>query len=216
MRRHSEIGISISSASWLMSLRMVLMSSLCLEAKSFQPFSELRDKAVQAGLDVVDVFGWGFPFYSPLYRTVIEWIPGGPPTGEMGRASAVVARALYQLYRLNVPRRGDVVTLLVRRPHDDRQQEIPLAENTHSRPLEALQQGGRDIGATDAVQVRLVLGENRPDHLHALTPVRPRPLGQRLIRDDLLDLGGQLAHDLSARPHDLRLDSATRARPETK
>lgn len=35
---------------------------------------ELRAKAEYAGLEVVDIFGWGFPFYSPLYRTAIEWL----------------------------------------------------------------------------------------------------------------------------------------------
>jgi hypothetical protein len=75
---------------------------------------ELRRKAASAGLEVVDLFGWGFPFYSPLYRTVIEWLPGGPPQGPMGKGQRAVAYFLYLLYFLNVPRWGDVVTLLAR------------------------------------------------------------------------------------------------------
>ena len=46
---------------------------------------ELRAKAQIAGLEVVDIFGWGFPFYSPLYRTMIEWLPGGPPGENLER-----------------------------------------------------------------------------------------------------------------------------------
>lgn len=75
---------------------------------------DLRDKAVSAGLEVVDLFGWGFPFYSPLYRTMIEWLPGGPPQGKIGTKQQVLANALYHLYFLNIPRRGDVVTMLAR------------------------------------------------------------------------------------------------------
>jgi SAM-dependent methyltransferase len=75
---------------------------------------ELRQKALSAGLEIVDLFGWGFPFYSPLYRTVIEWLPGGPPQGPMGNGQRAVAFVLYLLYYLNMPRRGDVVTMLAR------------------------------------------------------------------------------------------------------
>ena len=75
---------------------------------------ELRQKAASAGLDVVDLFGWGFPFYSPLYRTIVEWLPGGPPQGPMRRGQRTVASLLYLLYCLNVPRWGDVVTMLAR------------------------------------------------------------------------------------------------------
>ena len=75
---------------------------------------ELRRKAASAGLDVVDLFGWGFPFYSPLYRTVVEWLPGGPPQGPMGKGQRTVACLLYLLYCFNIPRWGDVMTMLAR------------------------------------------------------------------------------------------------------
>ena len=75
---------------------------------------ELQRKIELAGLEIVWIRGWGFPFYSPLYRTVAEWLPGGPPTGAMGRSSRIIASVLYQLYRLNWPGRGDVITCLAR------------------------------------------------------------------------------------------------------
>jgi 2-polyprenyl-3-methyl-5-hydroxy-6-metoxy-1,4-benzoquinol methylase len=75
---------------------------------------ELRQKAASVGLEVVDLFGWGFPFYSPLYRTMIEWLPGGPPEGSFGTVQKTIANFLYHLYALNIPRRGDVVTMLAR------------------------------------------------------------------------------------------------------
>lgn len=77
-------------------------------------YSELREKAASAGLEVIDLFGWGFPFYSPLYRTMIEWLPGGPPEGNFGTLQKSVANFLYYLYALNIPRHGDVVTMLAR------------------------------------------------------------------------------------------------------
>jgi 2-polyprenyl-3-methyl-5-hydroxy-6-metoxy-1,4-benzoquinol methylase len=76
--------------------------------------TELRAKAEAAGLEVVDIYGWGFPFYSPLYRSVSEWLPGGPPSGEFGWTQKLMASLLYRLYALNLPRRGDVVTMLAR------------------------------------------------------------------------------------------------------
>lgn len=76
--------------------------------------AELQTKAASAGLEVVDIFGWGFPFYSPLYRTVVEWLPGGPPQGKISANQQRLANLLYHLYALNIPRCGDVVTMLAR------------------------------------------------------------------------------------------------------
>lgn len=45
--------------------------------------SELRDKLESSGLQVLSVRGWGFPFYSPIYRSLAEWLPGGPPAGSL-------------------------------------------------------------------------------------------------------------------------------------
>jgi len=77
---------------------------------------ELQRKLEAAGLEVMEVTGWGFPFYSPLYRTLVERLPGGPPAGPVGRAGEIGARLLYHLYRFNWPNRGDVLTVLARRP----------------------------------------------------------------------------------------------------
>jgi 2-polyprenyl-3-methyl-5-hydroxy-6-metoxy-1,4-benzoquinol methylase len=75
---------------------------------------ELRRKIEASGLEIIRMAGWGFPFYSPLYRSAIEWLPGGPPAGSMGRVSRAMATALYHLYRLNWPGRGDVISVLAR------------------------------------------------------------------------------------------------------
>ncbi|MCU1268437.1 MAG: methyltransferase [Acidobacteria bacterium] len=73
---------------------------------------ELAAKMESVGLKPLRVEGWGFPFYSPLYRTVAEWLPGGPPNGPMGRGSKLAAAFLYHLYKLNLAGKGDVLTIL--------------------------------------------------------------------------------------------------------
>ncbi len=75
---------------------------------------ELARKHELAGLEVLWVRGWGFPFYSPVYRTIAEFLPGGPPTGQVSGLGRAVANGLYQLYRLNMHGRGDVISLLAR------------------------------------------------------------------------------------------------------
>jgi SAM-dependent methyltransferase len=77
---------------------------------------ELRTKLELVGLEVLSLRGWGFPFYSPAARSVVEWLPGGPPSGRLGPAARLAAAALYQLYRANVPGRGDVLNALARKP----------------------------------------------------------------------------------------------------
>jgi SAM-dependent methyltransferase len=72
----------------------------------------LVEKMTSAGLQPFRVEEWGFPFYSPLYRTAVEWLPGGPPDGPMGLGSKLAAAFLYQLYRFNIRGKGDVLTVL--------------------------------------------------------------------------------------------------------
>ncbi len=103
--------------------RWVLVTSMCGRMRPSEKrighvrnytFDGLRDKAQRVGLEVVDLFGWGFPFYSPVYRSLVEWLPGGPPSAAPTPTSRLVGRLLYGLYTFNLPRRGDVVTLLAR------------------------------------------------------------------------------------------------------
>jgi 2-polyprenyl-3-methyl-5-hydroxy-6-metoxy-1,4-benzoquinol methylase len=75
---------------------------------------ELRRKLEAVGLQVLKTWGWGFPFYSPLYRTLAEWLPGGPPVGSMTRWQKIMAQALYYLYRFNLAGRGDILFALAK------------------------------------------------------------------------------------------------------
>ena len=78
--------------------------------------TELRRKLESVGLEVLQTMGWGFPFYSPLYRSITEMLPGGPPTGAVGSIGKMAANLLYHLYRLNIPGRGDVLSAVAKRP----------------------------------------------------------------------------------------------------
>lgn len=75
---------------------------------------ELERKMAAVGFEVLRIWGWGFPFYSPLYRTMAEWLPGGPPMGSMNRWHRLSARALYYLYGFNLPGRGDILFALAK------------------------------------------------------------------------------------------------------
>ncbi|OGP46480.1 MAG: hypothetical protein A3K30_05010 [Deltaproteobacteria bacterium RBG_13_51_10] len=82
--------------------------------RNYSPI-ELRRKLEIIGLEVLKIWGWGFPFYSPLYRTLTEWVPGGPPSGPIGRFGLLGAWLLYHIYRLNWPGRGDILFALAKK-----------------------------------------------------------------------------------------------------
>jgi SAM-dependent methyltransferase len=104
-----------------MASRYVFISTISGRMRKSEPLTghvrnyssvELRRKLELVGLRVLEVRGWGFPFYSPLYRSLVELLPGGPPAGPAGGPSVAVARGLYHLYRLNWPGRGDVLSAM--------------------------------------------------------------------------------------------------------
>jgi trans-aconitate methyltransferase len=67
---------------------------------------ELEDKLADAGFRVRRAVYWGFPFYSPLVRTVQNRTR---PSALQGPAARAAAAALYGLYFLNSVRRGDLL-----------------------------------------------------------------------------------------------------------
>lgn len=74
----------------------------------------LEEKMERAGFAIERVIEWGFPFYSPLYRSLIEVVGGQQAAVGYGRRDRLVAGLLYQLYRLNMATRGDVLMILGR------------------------------------------------------------------------------------------------------
>ena len=74
----------------------------------------LEEKMTKAGLQPMRTVEWGFPFYSPLYRSAIEWIGGQGARIRYDRKDRFIAWLLHHLYRLNSSRRGDVLIVLGR------------------------------------------------------------------------------------------------------
>ena len=75
---------------------------------------ELVDKLQAAGFDIVEHIDWGFPFYSPLYRTYLELTGSRGTTGEFGTGRRLLASAIYYLFHLNLPVWGDEIVVLAR------------------------------------------------------------------------------------------------------
>ena len=73
---------------------------------------ELESKMMEVGLQPVRVIEWGWPFYSPMYRSAQEWFGGNDITFTYGRRDRAIATLLYQLYRLNRSTKGDVLMVV--------------------------------------------------------------------------------------------------------
>jgi SAM-dependent methyltransferase len=74
--------------------------------------SGLEAQMRNAGFEVDKVIEWGFPFYSPIYRTLIEYIGGQTRDIAYNKIDRFIANALFQLYRLNMSSRGDVLMII--------------------------------------------------------------------------------------------------------
>lgn len=72
---------------------------------------ELEAKLERAGFEVERATYWGFPFYSPLARLLQNRMTPQPRYGAGTRALAV---AMYRLYFLNLPGRGDLLIVSAR------------------------------------------------------------------------------------------------------
>lgn len=72
----------------------------------------LEQQMRNAGFSIERVIEWGFPFYSPLYRSMIEYIGGQTANIGYSRRDRAIANALYHLYRLNMSTKGDVLMIL--------------------------------------------------------------------------------------------------------
>jgi SAM-dependent methyltransferase len=73
---------------------------------------ELEGKVRDAGFVVEKIIYWGFPFYTPLVRTLQN--RSDAATGTFSVPARIAAQLLYFLYFLNSRKRGDVLFLLAR------------------------------------------------------------------------------------------------------
>jgi methyltransferase family protein len=72
---------------------------------------ELERKLSAAGFELVELIRWGFPFYSPIVRTLQNHMTA---THELSSFSRLIARILYPVFFLNSSRRGDLLVALAR------------------------------------------------------------------------------------------------------
>jgi SAM-dependent methyltransferase len=73
---------------------------------------ELVQKLKNAGFNIITVVEWGFPFYSPLYRNLLEFLGGKGTGGTFGGGRKVISFLLYYLFLLNSSKRGDEIFVL--------------------------------------------------------------------------------------------------------
>ncbi len=71
---------------------------------------QLEAKLERAGFRVVRSTYWGFPFYSPIVRSLQNRSSFG--TGKFGPVARLIARLTYFVYFLNSSRRGDILIVL--------------------------------------------------------------------------------------------------------
>lgn len=73
---------------------------------------ELVNKITANGFTVRSVVQWGFPFYSPLYRNILDLTGSRGTTGEFGSLRKLIAHLIYTLFLFNSSRRGDEIIVL--------------------------------------------------------------------------------------------------------
>lgn len=79
----------------------------------------LKQLVRDAGLVPIRMYQWGWPFFSPLYRNLLECGAGKTrdmTTGEFGPGRRVISHLIYATFCLNSHHRGDELVLLAERP----------------------------------------------------------------------------------------------------
>lgn len=79
--------------------------------RNYRP-GEVRAMLEEAGFTVRRQWDWGFPFYSPLYRDVLEHTPPSATTGRFGLKRRILSLLLFWLFFANTSRKGDYVLCL--------------------------------------------------------------------------------------------------------
>ena len=74
--------------------------------------SDLEAKLREAGFNILQVYEWGWPFYSPLYRNYLSLTRAAGTRGTYTLAHRLIANLLYGLFWLNAQKRGDKLIIL--------------------------------------------------------------------------------------------------------
>lgn len=78
---------------------------------------ELAAKIASTGLVVDRVIEWGFPFFSPLYRDMLDMVDSRGTTGTYGPARKFVCDLIYALFLLNSESHGDYIFVRAVKTH---------------------------------------------------------------------------------------------------
>lgn len=70
---------------------------------------ELEQKIRAAGLKIERVVQWGWPFYSPLYRDLLDGVNNKGTMGRFGVIRKTICHILYGLFLLNRSTKGDYI-----------------------------------------------------------------------------------------------------------
>jgi len=70
---------------------------------------DLEDKMRAADLTIERVVAWGWPFYSPLYRTLLDVMDNKGTMGRFGPLRKLICHLLYGLFMLNRSTKGDYI-----------------------------------------------------------------------------------------------------------
>ena len=105
-----------------MTKRHLLISTIAGDFERYRPWDEkmghvrnyqrgeLEGKLEQAGFKVTKSIYWGFPFYTPLVRTMQNHM--APDTANFGLSTKILAQALYWLFWMNSSNKGDLLIVL--------------------------------------------------------------------------------------------------------
>ncbi len=74
----------------------------------------LEARLRESGFVPERILEWGFPFYSPVHRALLERAGPGISEGRFGPVRRALAAAFYALFFLNSTRRGDILITLAR------------------------------------------------------------------------------------------------------
>lgn len=72
---------------------------------------ELAAKMTAAGLCIDKTIEWGFPFYSPLYRNLLEAVGNQGTMGAFGPGKKILSHLIYAVFLLNSATVGDYIFL---------------------------------------------------------------------------------------------------------
>jgi len=73
---------------------------------------ELVKMLSDANLNVDNIREWGYPFYSPLYRNIFNYVPPAMTEGQYGLIRRLTCSFIYYVMFLNSRSKGDLVFCL--------------------------------------------------------------------------------------------------------